>query len=94
MSRHPLLAIALLSSGIQVVGAVPGSPTPEALSPTEIMQLKFQEVCARADENRDGTISRREFPDLQRPAPVFRMADANGDGRLDRQECERALGNN
>lgn len=68
------------------------SQSSEAQSPAQLMQQKIQDVCARTDKDLDGYISKSEFKDAKKSDKVFKTADADHDGRLNLQECEKALG--
>lgn len=63
----------------------------EAPTPAQLMERKIQDVCARTDKDLDGYISQSEFKDTKKSSKVFKTADADRDGRLNLQECEKAL---
>lgn len=64
----------------------------QVATPAQLMQMKMQNVCARADRNLDGYLSRLEFAALRKTDTVFKTTDGDRDGRLSLHECVRALG--
>jgi hypothetical protein len=64
----------------------------QVVTPAQLMQMKMQNICARADKNLDGYISRIEFTTLRKTDTAFKTTDSDRDGRLSLHECVRALG--
>jgi hypothetical protein len=56
---------------------------------TMTQPMRFDELFSRYDSNRDGWISRSEFPSDR---SNFDLVDVNRDGRLTRTEAQQALG--
>ena len=79
--------------GAQAPGAEsPGTQTPAAAEPAEkIMPQKKADVCARLDKNRDGYISSVEFKSSGKPHKLFKSADVGHRGKLNMEECNKAL---
>ena len=50
----------------------------------QAMNERLDEMTRQFDVNRDGRVSRDEF--VNGPARIFDLADANGDGVIDREE--------
>ena len=72
-------------------------PTPDAgrpvtvKSPIELLRLKIEDLCSRADTDLNGYLSESEFALLGKSAANFQTADVDHDGQLNLEECERAL---
>jgi hypothetical protein len=64
----------------------------QVASPAQLMQMKMHDVCAHADKNLDGYISRLEFTALRKTDTAFKATDVDHDGRLSLHECVRVLG--
>jgi Ca2+-binding EF-hand superfamily protein len=93
MYRSLLAAVALLIS----CAAAPGADNPPKkegagkLPPAVADLLKggAEAFIKHFDKNQDGVLTKDELP--PRLAMIFDKADANGDGKLDKQEVERLL---
>lgn len=66
--------------------------TSQEVTPAQLMRMKMQYVCAHADKNLDGYLSRIEFMALEKTETAFKATDNDLDGRLSLHECVRALG--
>jgi hypothetical protein len=60
------------------------APLPYLLSPSA-----KSDAFAGADRNRDGFIDAQESAAIPGLLPIFSLVDANGDGRIDRDELTR-----
>lgn len=70
----------------------PSVQSPVGAAPAEkIMPEKKLEACARLDKNRDGYISMSEFKASGKPAKVFKGADVGHRGKLNMEQCNKAL---
>jgi hypothetical protein len=70
----------------------PGTQTPAASEPAEkIMPGKNSDTCARLDKNHDGFISKAEFKASGKPQKMFKSADVGHRGKLNMEECSKAL---
>lgn len=49
--------------------------------------------CTQLDTNHDGYISKKEFEKSGLPSKDFKVADATNRGKLNMEECTRALAN-
>jgi EF hand len=69
-----------------------GMSSQQQKSPAQLMQGKIQQVCQTADKNHDGYISKSEFKSLKKDAKIsFKTADVGHKGRLNMQECAKAV---
>ena len=73
-------------------GSEPGMSGESTAGQDSLMQDKIQRNCKTADKNKDGYISKTEFKSLKKTAKLdFKAADTNKRGRLDMQDCVKAL---
>ncbi len=72
------------ASGAQAPAA--GSQPSESMMPG-----KDSATCARLDKNSDGFITWPEFKASGKPNKVFKSADAEHHGKLNMEECSKAL---
>jgi hypothetical protein len=70
----------------------PSVQSPVGAAPAEkIMPEKKLQACARLDKDRDGYVSMSEFKASGKPAKVFKGADVGHRGKLNMEQCNKAL---
>jgi len=80
---------AIPAMAIQTHGKAKGHAKKTTTQSTMTRSERFNELFSRYDTNRDGSISRSEFPSDR---SNFDLVDMNRDGRLTRTEAQQALG--
>lgn len=84
-------------SGPSYTESAPGAQAPSVQSPVGaapaeiIMPGKKPDACARLDKNQDGYISLSEFKASGKPIKLFKGADVGRRGKLNMEECNKAL---
>lgn len=73
-------------------GSEPGKSGESISGKESLMPDQVQRHCKTADKNQDGYISRTEFKSLKKTAKLdFKAADTGKRGRLNMQDCAKAL---
>lgn len=105
--RYPTLMAMLMATvlgayvGAPAFSADQSYSSPGAQAPAETQSPMAQpgekapaskpDVCARLDANHDGYITKKEFKQSKKPSKVFTTADITHRGKLNMEECSKAL---
>lgn len=73
-------------------GSSPGAPA-SAAHPIHNGTDPMSNSCTQLDTNHDGYISKKEFMASGMSSKDFKLADATNRGKLNMEECTRALAN-
>lgn len=96
--HHALTSVLVLAGAIASVSAIgaadkdtPNKNTAQKVPPVvaDLLKATPDEFLKRFDKNKDGFVSKDELPPFLSAA--FDRADANGDGKLDREEAAEFL---